>query len=160
MKKLLIPFLLFVALAIISCKENASTAAAPQISEPANNWKQVLNEALPLLGHRNWIVIADKAFPQQNAPGIIYINTNEKLLPVLQYVLEQADASGHIKPIIYRDRELTFITEEQAKGVNGFIASSQQLFGTKPVQTILHDSVFIRLDAASKLFKGTGIKNQ
>ena len=36
----------------------------------ADNWKETLRKELPLLGHRNWIVVADSAYPLQTAPGI------------------------------------------------------------------------------------------
>ncbi len=137
-----------------------------QDSLSGNDWKSRFDKILPLLGHRNWIIVADKAFPEQNAAGMEYINTNEGLLPVLQYVLQQVNQSGHVKPIIYRDKELSFIPEDQVKGITAFRKGSGKILdnaleagqrqagatGTQ-VQTILHDSVFTKLDAASKLFK-------
>jgi len=144
---------LIVAIAILSCNQSSSDKANQLATVATKDWKQQFNETLPLLGHRNWIIVVDKAFPQLNAPGMEIINTNEKLLPVLKYVLKQVNASAHVKPIIYSDKELSFITEDQAKGVKQFINESQQLFNGQPVQTILHDSVFTKLDEASKLFK-------
>lgn len=145
-------FLFVSALTFISC--NPETPDTVKQQEVINkNWKAQFNQTLPLLGHRNWIVVADKAFPQQNAAGMEVINTNEDLLPVLQYVLQQVNTSSHVKPIIYRDKELSFITEDQAKGVKKFANESQQLFNSEQVQTILHDSIFTKLDEASKLFK-------
>lgn len=122
------------------------------------NWKQQFDEKLPLLGHRNWILVVDKAFPEQNAPGMEYIYANEDLLPVLKLVLGQVNQSTHVKPIIYRDKELDFIKEEQAKGVTQFVRDAKTMFGTQNVQTILHDEVFKKLDAESKLFKVLVIK--
>ena len=34
-------------------------------------WKSFLRQELPILGHRNWIVIADSAYPAQNSAGIV-----------------------------------------------------------------------------------------
>jgi hypothetical protein len=145
-------FLLIIVLSVLACHQ-PTTNSIKQTDVDGNDWRKQFDETLPLLGHRNWIVIADKALPQQNAAGIEYINTNEKLLPVLKYVMEQVNASGHVRPIIYRDKELAFITDDQAKGVKAFSDATRQLFGVQPVQTILHDSVFTKLDAASKFFK-------
>ena len=33
-------------------------------SYPSSDWRAVLEEDLHLLGHRNWILVVDKAFPQ------------------------------------------------------------------------------------------------
>ena len=140
-----------ITLSVSSCKQPLKTSS--QQAAGSVNWKKQFDATLLLLGHRNWIIIADKAFPFQYAAGMEYINTGENLLPVLKYVLQQVDASGHVKPIIYRDKELGFITEEQSKGVKSFANESQKLFGSQPVETLLHDSVFGRLDASAKLFK-------
>ncbi len=145
-------FLLIIILPVLSCHQ-PTVNSKKQTDVAGNDWRRQFDQTLPLLGHRNWIVIADKALPQQNAVGIEYINTNEKLLPVLKYVMEQVNASVHVRPIIYRDKELAFITNDQAKGVKEFSDATQKLFGVQPVQTILHDSVFTKLDAASKFFK-------
>lgn len=139
------------ALAFMSCNHEEKDREHLQ-KEVSKDWKTQFNQTLPLLGHRNWIVVADKAFPHQNAAGMQVINTNENLLPVLQYVLQQVNATSHVKPVIFRDKELQFITEDQAKGVKEFEREALQLFGGQEVQTILHDSVFTKLDDASKLF--------
>jgi hypothetical protein len=43
-------------------------------------WKKDLSEQLPLLGHRNWVVVADSAYPLQTAPGIetIYVGGDHR----------------------------------------------------------------------------------
>ena len=38
-------------------------------SQGQEPWQTKLKKELPLLGHRNWIVIADSAYPWQTAPG-------------------------------------------------------------------------------------------
>lgn len=156
LKRNILLWMVFVML--LSCNQS-KTNDAKQINNADNNWKSQFDQKLPLLGHRNWIVIADKAFPEQNAAGIEVINTNENLLPVLKYVLQQLNSSGHVKPIVYQDKELQFITESQAKGVASFRIESEKLLSKEKTslelqpQTILHDSVFTKLDEASKLFK-------
>lgn len=128
------------------------------MSTNQQNWKSEFNKKLPLLGHRNWVLVVDKAFPEQNAVGMEYINTDEKLLPTLEYVLGEINKSSHIKPIIYQDKELNYITEQQSKGVTQFTEASKKVFTNQQVQTILHDSVFMKLDKESKLFKVLVIK--
>ena len=34
------------------------------------SWKKEFEEILPMLGHRNWILVVDKAYPMQSADGI------------------------------------------------------------------------------------------
>ena len=42
-----------------------------------NNWRERLTEELPVLGHRNWIVVADAAYPAQCRPGIETLATGD-----------------------------------------------------------------------------------
>lgn len=36
----------------------------------ADNWQEKLQIMLPLISHRNWIVVTEAAYPLQTAPGI------------------------------------------------------------------------------------------
>lgn len=139
-----------------SCTNPTSQTTAPE----TNNWKTILAEELPLLGHRNWILVVDKAFPAQNAPGIHVVNTGEEFLPVLKYTLEQISQSTHVKPIVYTDKELSFITPELESGIEPFKKSLQEVLQGADTQTILHDSVFTKIDEASKLFKVLVLKTE
>ncbi len=136
----------------------APTKEKEPLNGASKSWEQAFNAKLPMLGHRNWILIVDKAFPEQNAAGMEYIYANEDLNTVLKQVLAQINLSGHVKPVVYRDKELGFITEQQAKGLTQFKTSIETTLGKLPVQTMLHDSVFKKLDTESKLFKVLVIK--
>jgi hypothetical protein len=121
--------------------------------DPRSEWKQQLDRELPLLGHRNWILVVDKAFPMQTSPGMEVINTDERLLTVLRYTLQRIHESTHVKPIIYTDKEIGYITEAQSPGVGAYKSQLKDVLGSMSVQSLLHDSVFVRMDASSKLFK-------
>jgi len=158
MFKKILSVLVFGILVILAGCQESAVKTVENAGNSNQNWKEQLNQKLPMLGHRNWILVVDKAFPEQNAPGMEYIYINEGLLLVLKEVLAQINLSTHVKPIIYQDKELGFITENQAKGVEQFVKESKTIFGNQTVQTMLHDSVFRKLDAESKLFKVLVIK--
>ena len=59
------------------CSSILLAACQPAISHTTQkdddkvaDWKTFLKEELPLLGHRNWIVVTDMAYPLQTNPGI------------------------------------------------------------------------------------------
>ncbi|WP_082035834.1 RbsD/FucU domain-containing protein [Pedobacter lusitanus] len=143
---------------LTACNETENQKTAATAIKTDRNWQQKLDARLPLLGHRNWILIVDKAFPEQNAAGMDYLYVDEPLLPVLKQVLNKLHQSAHIKPIIYRDKELNYISEDQAKGVKEFLQESKVIFGQQQVQSLLHEEVFKKLDAEAKLFKVLVIK--
>lgn len=146
--KLALPILI-ISIAFAGCIRREAAASTDKQAD----WRNQFGQKLQLLGHRNWILIVDKAFPEQNAPGIQYINTDEDLLPVLEYTLNKIKNSRHIKPVIYKDKELSFITEAQSSGVEAFRQQSEKILRQAGVNTIPHDSIFSKLDQESRLFK-------
>lgn len=123
-------------------------------------WTKEFGHVLPLLGHRNWILVVDKAYPYQSAPGITYLDTKAPLPEVLGRVVADIKASTHIKPVFYTDRELGFLSEELVPGVDAFRAELKQRLAGADAQTLLHDSVFKKLDEASKLFNVVVLKTE
>jgi len=126
--------------------------------EELKTWEEVLEKDLHLLGHRNWILVVDKAFPEQSSPGMKYIYVEQDLLPTLDHVLDALDKSTHVKPIIYQDKELSYIKEEQVVGIEAFIIEAEKTLEGREVNTLLHDEVFSMLDESSSLFRVLVIK--
>jgi hypothetical protein len=149
---------LFIALimtgVLFSCQHVDHLAPVPA----ELSWKQVLEEDLNLLGHRNWILVVDKAFPEQSSAGMKYLYAGEDLLPTLEHVLKQVKSSTHVTPVVYRDEELAYITEDQVPGIGEFRSSADRILKGYTVNTLLHDDVFERLDESSSLFRVLVIK--
>jgi hypothetical protein len=122
-------------------------------AEHGMDWRSAVRVQLPLLGHRNWILVVDKAFPAQNSPGIETINTDVGLIDVLKFALQQIDSSTHVKPIIYCDKELGYITAAQVENIDAFRKELGGALGGNQPQVIPHDSVFVKINEAAKLFK-------
>ena len=130
----------------------ASVRSSGATSASEGDWKQILANRLPLYGHRNWIVIADSAYPEQSRSGIETLVSGANHLEVLRTVLSALAASKHVRPIIYQDRELKFVSEKYAPGVEQYRREVASLLGTAPVNTILHSDVISRLDEAGQTF--------
>ncbi|MFR9504086.1 MAG: hypothetical protein SNH73_06530 [Rikenellaceae bacterium] len=122
-------------------------------------WKAEFEQVLPLLGHRNWILVVDKAYPLQSAAGMTYINSAEPIEDVLSYVMESIDSATHIKPVVYTDKELSALESFGWKEAEMVKKIEKALMG-RSVQSILHDDIFTKLDAASKLFNVVVIKTE
>lgn len=149
-------YFLFVILLLSSCDFFVPGKSTPV----AKSWKEQLSDELPLLGHRNWILVVDKAFPAQTASGIQVINTGESLQSVLQFTLQKIDRSLHVKPIVYTDRELGFLTPQLVPRIENYKADLQKILKGAETQTLLHDSVFVKIDQASKLFRIIVLKTE
>jgi hypothetical protein len=134
------------------------TFGASAMAADAGDWKQKLQDDINLFGHRNWIVVADSAYPLQTSPGIETITVDESQLAVVKEVLAQLSAAKHVKPIIYTDSELNFVPEAYAPGVTVHRQLLAQLLGSKDTHKMLHEQIIQKLDEAGKTFKVLIIK--
>ncbi len=85
-----------------------------------SDWKARVADSMPLLGHRNWILIVDSAYPLQSSPGVETIETNASHLDVLQYVLGAVNNSIHVRPLITMDSELPYVPDDDAPGASAY----------------------------------------
>jgi L-fucose mutarotase/ribose pyranase (RbsD/FucU family) len=125
--------------------------AAP-LDEPAS-WQAKVAQALPLLGHRNWILIVDSAYPLQASPGIETIDTGAPLTEVLRAVLTEIDNSEHVRPDIYMDAELPFVPDQDAPGASQYRGNIADMLRAYPVQSLPHDKLIARVDDEAKTFQ-------
>ena len=115
-----------------------------------NDWRATLDQELPLLGHRNWILIVDSAYPLQSSPGVETIETDAPPIEVLRHVLSTIDRSIHLRPDIFLDKELAFVPEEEASGISAYRRELQSVLGNFPAESILHEQLIARVDEAGK----------
>ena len=116
----------------------------------------------PAYGHRNWIVIADSAYPLQSAPGIETILSNESQVETIRYVLDVLTKAPHVRPVVYTDMELKYVPEEDAVGISAYRQLLSGLFEKflpdQKVVSMGHEDIINKLDAASKTFNVLIIK--
>jgi L-fucose mutarotase/ribose pyranase (RbsD/FucU family) len=117
------------------------------------NWKQKLAEELPLLGHRNWIVVADAAYPAQSRAGIETVATSADQLKVVKALLDALDGTKHVRPAVYLDAELQHVEERYAPGINTYRDELSKLLNSRPVTVLPHEQIIARLDQAGAAFR-------
>lgn len=118
----------------------------------AADWKETLKESLPLLGHRNWIVIADSAYPWQTSPGVQTLHTGATQEEVTSAVLQALAGTKHVKPTIYIDRELEFVSEKDAPGVTAYRDQLAKILAGSAMTKLPHEQIIAKLDEAGKTF--------
>lgn len=133
--------------------------------EPFREWDEMseledLEDILPHLGHRNWIQIADMAFPALTAPGVQTLMADEEILPVLDFVLEVISRQNHIRPIVWLDEELDFVREEWAPGINEFRQELYERLRNLPINRMPHQQLIDKLNEVGKQFQILVIKTR
>lgn len=131
------------------------------VGAPAQEWlREKLRAQLPLLGHRNWVVVADSAYPLQTAPGIETVYVDADQVEVLQLVLAELGRVKHVKPLVLKDAELAHVPEKSAPGIDGYRAALGKALGSRVVHSLPHEQIIARLDEAGKTFKVLLIKTR
>jgi hypothetical protein len=116
------------------------------------SWQAKVASALPLLGHRNWILIVDSAYPLQSSPGVETLETNTDQLEVVRTVMGELNRSRHVTPNVFMDAELPFVPEDQARGVGLYRSQIAQIFAEQKIHVLKHEQVLAKIDEAGKMF--------
>lgn len=122
----------------------------PQVSE---KWELEVNRRLSLFGHRNWIVIADAAFPAQSKPEIETIVANTDQIQVVGRILKIIAVCKHIRANIYTDLELGFVEEHDAPGVTEYRQQLRALLNGESSTQLAHVQIIDKLDQCAQVFK-------
>ena len=140
---------LLLALTVLLALPAISQAQRP--APPA--WQTKVNEQLPLLGHRNCILIVDSAYPLQASPGVETIDTGSDQLEVVRYVLGAINRSIHVRPDITMDAELPFVSDDEAPGASRYRHEIADLLRPYPIQSQPHLKIISTIDETSKQFQ-------
>lgn len=116
-------------------------------------WREELARKLPEMGHRNWILVVDAAYPLQSNPGITTFVTNEDQLVVLKEVLDAIKQAPHVSPDIFLDQEIDFVPEEEVSGIKKYKKQLDRLIEDEKVSKVLHEQLIEIVDEAAQSFQ-------
>ena len=105
---------------LLAACQPAITRTTQKDDNKVDDWKTFLKEELPLLGHRNWIVVTDMAYPLQTNLGIKTIFAAEPYEEVVETVNSMIKEAPHVFAHIYQDEEQEAITESMAPGWDNY----------------------------------------
>jgi hypothetical protein len=117
------------------------------------DWENRFNALLPLFGHRNWIVVADSAYPAQSRPGIETIVADADQIQVVQKVFNAITEARHVRAAVYTDSELAFVAEIDAPGVAGYRKQLTDVLYGSSVSSLPHEQIIHKLDQSAQLFR-------
>jgi hypothetical protein len=139
---------------VISAFSLLFAAAAIYAAPPPapSGWKAKVAAAMPLLGHRNWILIVDSAYPLQSSPGVETIETNAAQIDAVQYVLKVINNSIHVRPDIYMDAELPFVPDRDAPGASAYREQIGNVLHGYIVEPVLHDKIIAEIGETAGRF--------
>lgn len=118
----------------------------------SSGWERQFSSYLPVFGHRNWIVIADAAYPSQSNPAIRTIQANADQIDVAREVLAAIAASRHVRANVYLDQELDYVAEQDAPGITEYRRQLSALPQSSNVRKLMHENIIAKLDQAARMF--------
>ena len=148
----------FAMTAMLSCTVPADKQEENKMETVTPDWKSELEQTLKVFGHRNWIVIADAAYPEQSNPAIQTLAIDAEQLEAVEFVSQLVEKAGHVDANIFIDKEMDFVMEDDAPGIESYRTDLKKVLEGKPVKTMLHEDIIRELDAYAKLYNVLIIK--
>jgi L-fucose mutarotase/ribose pyranase (RbsD/FucU family) len=122
-------------------------------SKAISGWERRLRELLPVYGHRNWIVVADAAYPAQSKPGIETIVAGVDQIDAVRAILQAIAARNHIRANVFTDSELCFVDDRDAPGISAYREQLDALLAHASRKQQLHEEIIARLDQSAQIFR-------
>lgn len=119
----------------------------------AMTWRDEFVAEMPMLGHRNWVVIADAAFPQQCSAGMKMLYADASLLDAATEILSIVKQAKHVRSRIMTDLELDALDDVLCPGVEQFRRDLDRLVsghgGRLPVP---HEDILKQMSEVGKTY--------
>jgi D-ribose pyranose/furanose isomerase RbsD len=152
MKISLVLFSLFVILATGCVQQNTT-----KVNENTH-WQSKLATTIDAFGHRNWILVVDKAFPSLSSPNIEVVFADVDIRTAIDTTIKMLENATHVMPIIYIDKEFAYISENELKGITEFRKKAHASIHSFNPKQLYHEEVFNKVKEVSSLFKVLVIK--
>ena len=121
-------------------------------------WEKTLEDRLSVYGGRNWIVIADAAYPAPSSEGIEVITADASQIDVLKTVLSELAQSKALSANVITTAELKFVAEQDAPGIAAYREGLSQLLAGREVSVLSQDGALTKVDQASRTMRILVIK--
>ena len=121
------------------------------------DWRARFAELLPVYGHRNWILIADSAYPAQ-VGAIEVLATGEEHLAIVREVMGPLRESAHVRPVVRLDAELQYVTDDLVPGADGLRHELVSLLHDLQPEWMLHANLIELVGETAQKFPVLVIK--
>jgi len=121
-------------------------------------WISTLRHELGYLGARNWVVVAEAAFPIHSRRGLRVVRINGSIPEVVDGVERVIEEKYHVKPRLYVTSEAHSVPYDYAPGIRNYHEQlGEALHGRETVQ-LENDMLMRMLNDTSKLYRVLVIK--
>lgn len=140
-----------------TCFVALTGCVSPQASKP---WTGSLRHELSYLGARNWVVIAEAAYPIQSRRGLRVLQLDADIPEVLDGVERLIEEKHHVKPRVYVSAELESVPYDYAPGVKNYKKTLNEALHGRETVSLDHSMLRRLLGDATKSYRVLVIKTR
>ena len=111
------------------------------------------------LGGRNWIVIAESAFPIRNNAGLEVIAVDADIPYLVETVGQLIEETYHVRPRVYETTEINHVDYDYAPGIKNYMEQLELALHGRPVITLDHEMLLQLMDNTSEKYRVLVIKS-
>lgn len=140
-----------IALAMCGC------AGQGKVERP---WMNSIRHELGYLGARNWVVIAEAAFPVPSRRGLRVVQVNDEIPGVLDGLEQIIEEKHHVKPRIYLTTEMAKVPYDYAPGIKEHKADLKQALHGRETVRLDNEMLVNLINSTSKSYRVLVIKTR
>lgn len=123
-------------------------------------WVSTVRHELGYLGARNWVIVAEAAFPVHSRRGLSVVQINGEIPEVVDAVERVIEEKSHVKPRLYVATEAENVPYDYAPGIKHYREQLEEaLHGRETVQ-LEHSVLLQMLNDASKTYRVLVLKTR
>jgi hypothetical protein len=138
---------------LAACLVSCAYLQAGEPDTPRGKLRSIVAERLPVLGHRNWIVVADLAYPAQSRAGIETVYVGGDQLEAVKETLDLVEKAPHVRGAVFIDAEQEYVPEDDAAGIARYRDQLTGLLQGRDAQRLPHEEIIAMLDEAAEMFR-------
>ncbi len=141
-----------------SCHHIAEALRASEAAARADELRNQIAPHLDVLGARNWIVVADPAYPILAGEGVDVVVVDADLASTLREVLSALDEDGTLTPRLWLCSELEAVSERRAPGVRRYRRELRKLTARRLHYEVTDRIISLQLTQAAQTHRILYIK--
>ncbi len=123
-------------------------------------WQGEIRHELGYLGARNWVVIAEAAFPIASRSGLRVIQVDADIPDVLESLEDLIEEKHHVKPRIHIAREIGRLDYDYAPGVDVHRAELEEALHGRQAVRLDHKILMSLVNNTAKSYRVLVIKTR
>ena len=123
-------------------------------------WMSSIRHELGYLGSRNWVVIAEAAFPTPSRRGLRVIQVDDDIPAVLDGLEQIIEEKHHVKPRIYLTSEIAKVPYDYAPGVKGHKSDLKEALHGRETVRLDNEMLMSLINNTSKSYRVLVIKTR